>query len=75
MIILECDFMAISRAKDIRKMESKDVEKNLGDLKLELAKEKANISIGASVTSPGRIREIKRTIARIHTIKKEGVKK
>ncbi len=63
--------MAILRAKDIRKMEEKDIEKHLKDLYLELSKERANIHIGATVTSPGRVREIRKTIARIKTIKNE----
>lgn len=63
--------MAILRTKEIREMNEKDLDKKLNELKLELAKEKANINIGASVTSPGRIKEIKRTIARIETIKRE----
>ena len=63
--------MAILRAKDIRKMEEKDIEKHLKDLYLELSKERANIHIGATVTSPGRVKEIRKTIARIKTIKNE----
>jgi large subunit ribosomal protein L29 len=63
--------MAILRAKDVRKMDDKELEKQIRDLNLELAKEKANIHIGASVTSPGRIREVRRTIARVKTIKNE----
>lgn len=66
--------MAILRPKDIRKLSEKELEKKLDELKLELAKEKANISIGASVTSPGRIREIRKTIARVKTIKSEKPK-
>jgi len=62
--------MAVLRAKDIRKLSEKELEKKLDELRLELAKERANISIGASVTSPGRIREIRKTIARIQTIRK-----
>lgn len=63
--------MAILRTKELREMNEKDLDKKLNELKLELAKEKANINIGASVISPGRIKEIKRTIARIETIKRE----
>ena len=61
--------MAILKAKDARKLEPKELDKRLRDLKVELAKERANISIGASVTSPGRIREMRRTIARLETIR------
>ncbi|UCC92138.1 MAG: 50S ribosomal protein L29 [Candidatus Aenigmatarchaeota archaeon] len=52
-------------------MDEKELEKQLKDLNLEISKEKANIHIGASVTSPGRLKEIRRTIARIKTIKSE----
>lgn len=60
--------MAILRKKEIKNMSEKDMEKNINEFKLELAKEKANIAIGATVTSPGRIREIRKTIARIETV-------
>lgn len=63
--------MAILKAKDIRKMDEKEVEKHLKDLYLELSKERANIHVGATVTSPGRLREIRKTIARIKTIERE----
>ncbi|MCK4496710.1 MAG: 50S ribosomal protein L29 [Candidatus Aenigmarchaeota archaeon] len=66
--------MAILRSKDIRKLSEKELEKKMDELRLELAKEKANISIGASVTSPGRIKEIRKTIARILSVKKEKSK-
>ena len=66
--------MAILRSKEIRKLSEKELEKKLDELRLELAKEKANISIGATVTSPGHLKDIKRTIARIEAIKKEKSK-
>ncbi|MCX6814067.1 MAG: 50S ribosomal protein L29 [Candidatus Aenigmarchaeota archaeon] len=59
------------RKKDIRKLENKELEKKLGEMRLELAKQRASIKIGASVSSPGRIREIRKAIARGLTIKKE----
>jgi large subunit ribosomal protein L29 len=63
--------MAILRKKEIRKMDEKETKKQLKELNLELSKEKANIHIGATVTSPGRLKEIRKTIARIKTIKNE----
>ena len=63
--------MTILRKKDIRKMDDKEIEKQMKELNLELSKEKANIHIGANVTSPGKLKEIRRTIARINTIKNE----
>jgi len=67
--------MAISRIKDLRKKSEKDLDKHFRELNLELAKEKANIKIGGSVASPGKIKEIKKTIAKIKTLKKEMEKK
>lgn len=66
--------MAILRPKDIRKLGKEELDKKLSELRLELSREMANISVGASATSPGRIGEIKRTIARVITIRKEAVK-
>ena len=64
--------MAILRPSEIRKMSEKDIKKKKAELRLEIAKERANIRIGATATSPGRIKEIKRTIARINTVQREG---
>ena len=63
--------MAIMRKKDIRKLEAKELEKKLDEMRLELAKQRASVKIGATVTSPGRIRELRKTVARGLTIKKE----
>jgi large subunit ribosomal protein L29 len=64
--------MAIMRKKEIRKLEERELEKKLGEMRLELAKQRASVKIGASVTSPGRIRELRKTVARGLTIKKES---
>jgi large subunit ribosomal protein L29 len=63
--------MAILRPKEIRNLDRKSLEKKMAELKLELSKERANIYIGANVTSPGRINEIRKTISRINTILNE----
>ena len=63
--------MAILKPKEIRKLAPKELQKRLNELQLELAKERASINIGASVTSPGRIKEIRKTIARIKTLERE----
>ena len=68
--------MAILRVKDVRKLNDKELKEKLNELQLELSKERANIEIGASVSSPGRNREIRRTIARIKTeLQTRGEKK
>jgi large subunit ribosomal protein L29 len=63
--------MAIMRKKDIRKLEGKELERKMNEMRLELAKQRASVKIGATVTSPGRIRELRKTVARGLTIKKE----
>lgn len=67
--------MAIFTTKKLREMNPKEMQEKLKELRLEFSKEIASSEVGGSVKSPGKIREIKRTIARILTIKKEkGVK-
>lgn len=63
--------MAIVRAKEIREMSDEQVEKQLKDLRNELLKERAITATGGAPENPGRIRELRRTIARILTIQKE----
>ena len=66
--------MAIVRAKEIRGMSDEQVEKQLRDLRNELLKERAITATGGAPENPGRIRELRRTIARILTIRKEEKK-
>jgi len=66
--------MAIVRAKEIRGMSDDQVEKQLKDLRNELLKERAITATGGAPENPGRIRELRRTIARILTIQKEEKK-
>jgi ribosomal protein L29 len=52
------------KAKDIRKLSKPEREKKLKELKMELIKSKANAAKGGSA----RTKDIKKIIARIHTI-------
>ncbi|MFN4132866.1 MAG: 50S ribosomal protein L29 [Candidatus Hadarchaeales archaeon] len=63
--------MAILRANDVRAMSREEMLEKLRELRAELSRMKAIIAAGGTVENPGRIREIKRTIARIITIVKE----
>ncbi len=63
--------MAIVKAKEVRAMAEDKRQKQLVDLKNELLKERAITSTGGAPENPGRIRELRRTIARILTIQKE----
>ena len=67
--------MAVLRKKDVRKLDSKETRKKLDELRLELSKERAKIDIGASVTSPGRIKHLRKAVARILTIERERSEK
>jgi large subunit ribosomal protein L29 len=44
-----------------------DLINRLNELRLELVKERGQIAVGGSPSSPGRVKEIKKTIARILT--------
>ncbi len=66
--------MAILRAKELREMNADDTEEHLKDLHKRKMKIKSDISAGISSESIGSIREIKRTIARLLTIKHEKEK-
>jgi len=48
-----------------------DQEKRLKELKLELLKERGNIEMGGNIKNPGRIKIIRRDIARLLTLKNE----
>ncbi len=59
--------MAILKMKKIREMNEKDLNDRMKELRLEMSKEIASAEIGGTVKNPGRISEIRRTIARIKT--------
>jgi len=63
--------MAILKAKEAKKLNEEELEKRIQELKKELMKLKSEASGGSQAENPGRIRAIKRTIARLLTIKKE----
>lgn len=63
--------VAVLKVKDIRKMEDKNLNRKLSELRLELLKEMGNVRMGRPVKNPGRIKELRRAIARILTIKCE----
>ncbi|HII00607.1 50S ribosomal protein L29 [Methanosarcina sp. Mfa9] len=63
--------MAILRTKDIRTMTVEERADELENLNNELVRERALTSAGGAPDNPGRIGEIRRTIARIKTIQHE----
>lgn len=59
------------KAKELRLMNEIDIENKVIELKKELMKISSQIAIGTVPKSPGKVREIKRMIAKIFTIKHE----
>jgi large subunit ribosomal protein L29 len=62
--------LAILKKKQIKEMNDADLFKRKGELKLELAKDEGQIAIGGTPSNPGRVREVKKTIAKILTEQK-----
>ncbi|MDP2925416.1 MAG: 50S ribosomal protein L29 [Nanoarchaeota archaeon] len=54
----------ILRKKDLKKMSEKEIEENLKELRMRLIKEKVSSTKGGKI----KIKEIKKTIARLLTI-------
>lgn len=64
--------MPILRVKEIREMSNGDREKRLSELQTELVRLKTMIHAGGSIENPARVRELRKTIARILTIENES---
>jgi len=62
------------KTKDLKKASNAELEKYLKDLRLELMKEQGNVEMGGNVKNPGKIRVIKKSIAKILTIQTERKK-
>jgi len=58
----------MTKIKDLRSMTKEELNSKLKELRKEMIKHNAQIATGTTPKSPGQIREIKKTIARILTI-------
>ena len=63
--------MAILTADKIRNMDKRELDEKLADFKKEIVEERGQIETGGFADNPGRIGEIKKTIARIKTVRNE----
>jgi len=63
--------MSIFRMEDIRRMSEKERKEELESLMKDLLRERGIIATGGSPENPGRVGEIRRTIARIKTVQRE----
>ncbi len=66
--------MAIMKMKELRALSVPELEDKMKELESELRLEMGAVASGVTPKNPGRIREIKRTIARIKTIINEREK-
>lgn len=64
--------MAIIKRRQFKEMSKDDMKKRLNELRIELTKERSQVAVGGSAASPGRIKEIRKTIARIKTHLRRG---
>ncbi|MEM2136417.1 MAG: 50S ribosomal protein L29 [Candidatus Methanomethylicia archaeon] len=67
--------MAILRMREIREMTPEKRREKLTELKSELSRTLALASTGAPLENPKKIRELRRTIARILTVENEDRRK
>lgn len=61
--------MAKLKVKDIKNMDVKDIDEKIKELRKELIKLNGQIATGTVPKSPGEVRNIKKNIARMLTIK------
>ena len=63
--------MAIFKISEIRNMNDSEIVEELRKLELDLIRERGIVTAGGAPEKPGRIRDIRRTIAKIKTIQTE----
>ncbi len=63
--------MPILRMSQIREMSREDQERRLEEFRTELSKVNTMIRAGGSIDNPGRVKALKRTIARVLTVMRE----
>ncbi len=56
------------KKKDLKKINPAELRKRIEELKKELMKYNSQVSTGAPSENPGKIRAVKKTIARINTL-------
>ena len=60
--------MAIIKKSELKSMKEQQLKERLNDLKKELIKINAQVAMGTVPENPGRVREVKKTVARINTL-------
>ena len=62
------------KPSEIREMSLEEIEAKIRELRLELAKERGMLTMGTSLENPMVIRNLRRDIARLLTIRKEKLR-
>lgn len=55
------------KKKELKKLSDEEKLKQLNELRLELAKERAHVAVGGAPSKTGKIRALRKTIARLLT--------
>jgi large subunit ribosomal protein L29 len=63
--------MPMKRMREIREISDEERLKRLSELKTELVRMKTMVKAGGAIENPSRIRELRKTIARIKTVMNE----
>ena len=64
------------KTKDIHALSVEDIEKRMSEARRELMKLNAQIASGTTPSSPGQVKQLKKTIAKLATeLKRRGEKK
>jgi large subunit ribosomal protein L29 len=67
--------MPMKRMREIRDIPEEERSKRLSELKTELVRMRTMVKAGGAVESPARMRELKKTIARIQTVMNENAER
>ena len=65
--------MALLRTKELRELSREERDERLKRLKTDLMHERGVAAMGGAPASPGKIKAIRKNIARIHTINREAM--
>ena len=63
--------MPVVRMREIRGMPADERKKKLDEIKTELVRLKTTVASGGTIENPGRIKELRKVVARILTVEKE----
>jgi len=63
--------VAIFRMDEIREMDADEIREQISDMSKELVQERGQIEVGGFSDNPGRIGEMRKTIARMKTVLNE----